>query len=93
MKALLLAAIVLLPSVATADSYVSGYVRRDGTYVQPHMRSEPNNIKFDNYSSQGNFNPYTGQQGYRQNEFSTPQPYPLNNNRLNGGLYDNYGDQ
>jgi len=48
---------------AIADTYVKGHVRSDGTYVQPHYRSDSNSNKYDNYSTQGNSNPYTGQQG------------------------------
>lgn len=39
---------------------VSGYFRKNGTYVQPHMRSSPNSSPYDNYSFPGNTNPYTG---------------------------------
>lgn len=53
-----------LPSFAR-DTSVRGYVRKDGTYVQPHMRSAPNNTTFDNFSTRGNVNPYTGQPGDR----------------------------
>ncbi|MBF0311548.1 MAG: hypothetical protein HQL56_18710 [Magnetococcales bacterium] len=45
------------------DVYVNGHFRQDGSYVQPHVRSAPNNSMFDNYSTQGNTNPYTGQSG------------------------------
>ena len=48
---------------AAADEFVNGYVRSDGTYVQPHYRSSPNSSPYDNYSAQGNSNPYTGQKG------------------------------
>ncbi|MEW6429574.1 MAG: hypothetical protein AB1568_16255 [Thermodesulfobacteriota bacterium] len=61
---------------AAADEFVNGYFRKDGTYVQPHFRSEPNQYRYDNYSSQGNTNPYTGQRGYERNEFSDPPSYP-----------------
>lgn len=44
--------------------YVKGYHRSDGTYVQPHYRTSPNNTNTDNFSTQGNINPYTGQPGY-----------------------------
>lgn len=50
---------------------VDGYVRRDGTYVAPHMRSNPNSTRMDNYSTQGNVNPYTGQMG-TVNPYSGP---------------------
>ena len=47
----------------TNDHYVSGYTRSDGTYVQPHYQTNPNGTRDDNYSTQGNVNPYTGQPG------------------------------
>jgi hypothetical protein len=46
-----------------ADVSVDGYNRKDGTYVQPHYRSDPNNTSNDNWSTKGNTNPYTGQEG------------------------------
>ena len=64
---------------AFADQTVRGYTRRDGTYVAPHMRSDPNQYRYDNYSSQGNVNPYTGRRGTQPNEFSTPPVYNRSN--------------
>jgi hypothetical protein len=57
---------------AAAQHYVSGYTRANGTYVQPHYQTDPNNTKTDNYSTQGNVNPYTGQQGTRD-PYATPR--------------------
>jgi len=60
----LIAGVVGLPShVFAGDTYVNGYYRSDGTYVQPHYRSSPNNTKIDNWSQRGNTNPYTGRSG------------------------------
>lgn len=42
---------------------VKGYIKKDGTYVAPSHRKSPNSTKFDNYSTQGNVNPYTGKEG------------------------------
>ena len=39
---------------------VRGYTRRDGTYVQPHVRSATDGNPYNNYSFPGNYNPYTG---------------------------------
>lgn len=39
---------------------VKGYYRKDGTYVAPHYRSDPDGIKTNNWSYPGNTNPYTG---------------------------------
>lgn len=44
----------------------SGYERSNGTYVQPYERSAPNSTRQDNYSTQGNVNPYTGAAGTKR---------------------------
>ena len=51
---------------ALASTYVRGYTRKDGTYVAPHYRSSPNRTQRDNYSTYGNYNPYTGKKGTRR---------------------------
>lgn len=43
---------------------VSGYTRKDGTYVQPYFRTAPNSTLMDNFSTKGNVNPYTGKPGW-----------------------------
>lgn len=48
-----------------AYSRVGGYYRRSGSYIQPHFRSNSNSFKWDNYSSRGNTNPWTGMRGYK----------------------------
>lgn len=50
----------------SSDVYVRGYVRKDGTYVQPHMRSAPNGTVTDNFTFKGNINPYTGKRGSKR---------------------------
>ncbi|MBB3193141.1 hypothetical protein [Roseateles terrae] len=42
---------------------VRGYVKKDGTYVAPHMRSAPDANFQNNWSTTGNVNPYTGEPG------------------------------
>lgn len=42
---------------------VRGYVKKNGTYVQPHRSTNSNSTKIDNWSTRGNVNPYTGQAG------------------------------
>lgn len=42
---------------------VRGHFRSNGSYVQPHYRTSPNRSRFDNWSTKGNFNPYTGKKG------------------------------
>ena len=65
---------------AYADTYVNGYTRNDGTYVQPHYQTNPNSTKLDNYSTQGNVNPYTGKAG-------TVDPYKPSNSYTGGTGY------
>jgi hypothetical protein len=69
-----LAALLAFSAAATAQVYHRGYVRQDGTYVQPHYQSAPDGNKFNNYSTQGNINPYTGQAG-TVNPYTQPTPY------------------
>ena len=66
---LALVAMTASASVALAER-VSGYQRRDGTYVQPYNRSPRNNTPTDNYNFKRNTNPNTGEPGsnyYRNN--------------------------
>ena len=57
---------------ATAQVHVKPHVTKDGTYVQGHTRTAPNSTKLDNYSTQGNVNPYSGQTG-TVNPYTPPQ--------------------
>lgn len=43
----------------------SYYKPSTGTYVMPSYRTSPNKYKYDNYSTKGNYNPYTGRAGVR----------------------------
>lgn len=43
---------------------VRGYYKPStGSYVAPHYKTTPNRSKFDNFSTKGNYNPYTGKMG------------------------------
>ena len=50
---------------------VSGYTRSNGTYVQSHVRTMPNSTNWDNFSTKGNSNPFTGSTGYRARDYSS----------------------
>lgn len=85
-KVLVLGLLLGFANVAFADVYVNGYYRKDGTYVQPHHRSNSDGNFYNNYSTQGNVNPYTGQTGYKT--------HPQNYNNYNSTMYQrthNYG--
>ena len=51
---------LLLVPASAGDTYVQGYTRSNGTYVQPHFRSAPDHNPYNNWSALGNTNPYTG---------------------------------
>ncbi len=55
---------------------MKGYYRNDGTFVQPHHRTSPDNSINNNWSTKGNVNPYTGQEGWidRQPTYSNVGP-------------------
>jgi hypothetical protein len=64
--ALAIVGMMAMVDTAGAATRVKPYVRKDGTYVQPHWRSSPNSTRLDNYSSKGNVNPFTGKKGTKQ---------------------------
>lgn len=73
MKSLTLITILLsVSTIAASDTSVKGYIRNDGTYVAPHMRSTPDSSTFNNYSSQGNTNPYNGREGTLAPSYGSP---------------------
>lgn len=74
MKCLLLVvsfSLVLLSVSFARDDYVKPHVTQDGQHVAGHHRTSPTNRKLDNYSTQGNYNRYTGEIGKRA-------PYAIN---------------
>lgn len=58
-----LALSIAAPVLAQSSNYVSPHVRSDGTYVQGHFRTNPDSSPYNNYSTRGNINPYTGRVG------------------------------
>ena len=60
------AALMASESVVNAATYVRGYYRSNGTYVQPHYRSDRDNNFYNNWSTYPNVNPYTGRMGTRR---------------------------
>lgn len=59
--------------VNTNSTYVNGYTKSNGTYVSGHYRSSQNSTNHDNYSTSGNYNPYTGTSGSRA-RITLPEP-------------------
>lgn len=96
MKYLIFAGLLLSTAAFARDVYVQPHVRNDGTYVQGHYRTAPDNSTYNNYGAQGNSNPYTGQQGYtppNPQQYYQPNPYqPGPTNRGNSSV-DIYGNR
>jgi len=70
---------LLLAAAAQAKEVrVDGYTKRDGTYVAPYTRTAPNTTPYDNWSTKGNVNPYTGRPGtIEPNTIYTPRIQPV----------------
>jgi len=79
--AIALFAALAVPGIAMARGYhqyarnhsrspvhVRNYVRHNGRFVSPYVRTAPNRTKLDNWSTRGNTNPYTG-------KFGTKSPF------------------
>ena len=58
-------------SAVPAVRYQNGYQRTDGTVVQSHYKTESNSTNWDNFSTKGNTNTYTGESGSRARDYSS----------------------
>jgi hypothetical protein len=74
MKYAFIAIAFLSASAFARDVYVAPHVTKNGTYVEGHHRTAPDSSRVNNYSTQGNVNPYTGQTG-TVNPYSQPRSY------------------
>lgn len=93
----LLAAIIALSFCSAAmasnydgqpDTYTRGHVKKDGTVVNPYRSTHPNDTKYDNYSTKGNTNPYTGVPGTKNPEpYPSPSPYDGSGHKKKGYGY------
>lgn len=50
-------------SASAQDILHRGYETPSGSYVEPHYQTRPDSDPFNNYSTRGNTNPYTGREG------------------------------
>ena len=95
----LLLFIVFSVANAFADAYVNGHYKKDGAYVNGYTRSSPDSTNVNNYSTQGNSNPYTGSQGTKAQDYS-PEAQSYGSGRTiytgpKGGQYyiNDYGNK
>jgi len=63
MRTALLLVGLLIAGAVQAQVYVEPYTRDDGTRVDGHYRSEPDSSYNNNWSVEGNQNPFTGEMG------------------------------
>lgn len=73
----LLFAIALFTS-ASADEYVRGHYRSNGTYVKPYYRSSRDSSYNNNWSVRPNVNPYTGRMGTKSPTWNDRYPSSSN---------------
>jgi hypothetical protein len=72
LSALTLASAPIGNAFAQGSNYVAPYTRQDGTNVQPHYRTNPDNTNRNNWTTVPNVNPHTGQPGTRSPDYRSP---------------------
>jgi hypothetical protein len=73
MKKLILLTIAIFAmyfAFSQSKTWVNGYRKSNGTYVEGHYRSSANSTNHDNWSTKGNINPNTSSKGYRAPDYS-----------------------
>ena len=67
-KTMIFALVLAMVGIGAADAkYVRGHYRKStGSYVSGYHRTRADRVKFNNYSTRGNRNPYTGKKGYKR---------------------------
>lgn len=76
--------------LADAAVRVKGYYRKDGTYVQPHYRSNPDGNPYNNWSYPGNTNPYTGETATGNSDTYLKNYYNSNSSSSSSSSLYNY---
>lgn len=62
----LILVLIFTSMIFAKNTHVKGYYKKNGTYVQPHYRSAPDGNFYNNWSTKGNINPYTGKVGSKE---------------------------
>lgn len=77
-------------SSSNADAYVNvkGYYRSNGTYVAPHVRSNPNGLKYDNYGYKPSQGLYNSSYGTKGSSWDTPTYITDPNYYIGKSLYE-----
>jgi len=85
----LVVALILIGFAYAEAARVGGYFKKNGTYVAPYYRANPNKSYNDNYSVKPNYNPYTGKRGTLSPTLNNRSPR-YNRKRFGSPLYQ-YG--
>lgn len=51
---------------SSSSTYVHGYTKKNGKHVNGYHRTKANGTQRDNYSTDGNVNPWTGKVGHKK---------------------------
>jgi len=86
---LAITALTVIPQV-NAQTYVGGYQRSDGGYVNGHYRSTADGNFNNNWSTKGNYNPYTGAAGTRTPQYGTGSGYGSGSSSSSSGYSSGY---
>jgi len=68
---LILLVFCALSCAAYADTWVNGYVKRDGAYVSGYYRRNSDTTHLGNYSAEDKSNPHTGATVTRARDYSS----------------------
>lgn len=52
------------------SGYQNSYIKKNGTYVEGSYHTRKNKTNIDNYSTQGNYNTFTGKKGSKAKDYS-----------------------
>jgi hypothetical protein len=85
MRKLIVAAVAIATISPAFAGHVNGYYRGNGTYVAPYERSAPDGTVTNNWSFQGNVNPYTGAIGHNDYTHSPSSPFYRDIENKRGG--------
>jgi len=66
-KQIVVLAMILFSQYCFSQVYVPAKIKKDGTYRGGYYKTKKNSKTSDNYSTDGNYNPYTGKQGSKRN--------------------------
>ena len=88
---LVIIGILVFSTPSYAYVSVKGYYRSNGTYVQPYVRSNPNALKYDNYSYKGgslyNSSYYSSSRNYSSSWYQ-PSYYTDSNYYTGKSIYE-----